>query len=56
VIAHCRERLANFKVPREVAFVSKLPRNAGGKVLKRDLRERARQDSMIDVDLGALGG
>jgi len=42
VIAHCRQRLANFKVPREVAFVSKLPRNAGGKVLKRDLRERAR--------------
>jgi HIP---CoA ligase len=43
VVAHCRERLANFKVPREVVFVSQLPRNAGGKVLKRDLRERARQ-------------
>jgi HIP---CoA ligase len=42
VIAHCRERLANFKVPREVVFVSSLPRNAGGKVLKRDLREQAR--------------
>jgi acyl-CoA synthetase (AMP-forming)/AMP-acid ligase II len=45
VIAHCRERLANYKVPREVVFVSKLPRNAGGKVLKRDLRERAGQVS-----------
>ncbi len=43
VIAHCRERLANFKVPREIVFVGQLPRNAGGKVLKRDLRERARQ-------------
>jgi HIP---CoA ligase len=43
VMAHCRERLANFKVPREVVFVARLPRNAGGKVLKRDLRERARQ-------------
>jgi HIP---CoA ligase len=43
VIAHCRGRLANFKVPREVVFVATLPRNAGGKVLKRDLRERARQ-------------
>jgi len=42
VLAHCRERLANFKVPRDVVFVGKLPRNAGGKVLKRDLREQAR--------------
>ncbi len=41
VIAHCRERLANFKVPREVVLVSALPRNAGGKVRKQDLRERA---------------
>jgi acyl-CoA synthetase (AMP-forming)/AMP-acid ligase II len=43
VIAHCRERLANFKVPREVVFVGQLPRNAGGKVLKRELREQARR-------------
>jgi acyl-CoA synthetase (AMP-forming)/AMP-acid ligase II len=43
VIAHCRERLANFKVPREVLFVGSLPRNAGGKVLKRDLREQPRR-------------
>jgi len=43
VIAHCRERLANFKMPREVVFVGQLPRNAGGKVLKRELRERVRQ-------------
>lgn len=38
VIAHCREFLANFKVPRSVEFVSELPRNATGKVLKRVLR------------------
>ncbi len=41
VIAGCRERLANFKVPRRVAFVAELPHNAAGKVLKRELRERA---------------
>lgn len=38
VIAHCREFLANFKVPRSVEFVTELPRNATGKVLKRVLR------------------
>lgn len=38
VLAHLRERLANFKVPREVEFVDALPRNLAGKVLKRDLR------------------
>jgi acyl-CoA synthetase (AMP-forming)/AMP-acid ligase II len=39
VTAHARERLANFKVPREVVFVDALPRNPSGKILKRVLRE-----------------
>jgi acyl-CoA synthetase (AMP-forming)/AMP-acid ligase II len=38
VLAFARERLANFKVPREVEFVDALPRNLGGKVLKNTLR------------------
>ncbi len=38
VIAYARERLANFKVPREVVFVDALPRNLSGKVLKTELR------------------
>jgi len=33
-----RERLAGYKIPRRIEFVSALPRNAYGKVLKRDLR------------------
>jgi acyl-CoA synthetase (AMP-forming)/AMP-acid ligase II len=41
LLAHARERLANFKVPREVEFVDALPRNLAGKVLKRDLRSNA---------------
>jgi acyl-CoA synthetase (AMP-forming)/AMP-acid ligase II len=38
LITHCRERLARFKVPKEVTFLQALPRNPSGKVLKRDLR------------------
>jgi HIP---CoA ligase len=38
IIAFCRERLANFKVPRSVRTVAALPRNASGKVLKTELR------------------
>ncbi|QNI08797.1 fatty acid--CoA ligase family protein [Mycobacterium kubicae] len=41
VIAYAREHLANFKAPRSVRFVDALPRNAGGKVVKPQLRELA---------------
>ena len=37
VIDFCRERLADYKVPRVVTFLEALPRNPTGKVLKRDL-------------------
>jgi fatty-acyl-CoA synthase len=37
VAAHGRRRLAAFKVPKSVCFVDRLPRTAGGKVLKREL-------------------
>ena len=41
VLAFCRERLANYKVPRQVVFRAGLPRNPAGKVLKRLLREES---------------
>ncbi len=41
LIAWTRDRLANFKVPRRVAFVDALPRNPSGKVLKLELRRQA---------------
>jgi HIP---CoA ligase len=41
LIAWCRERMANYKVPRRVEFVDALPLNASGKVLKIELRARA---------------
>ena len=37
--AHCRERLAAYKVPRVFVFPESLPKSAVGKILKRELRE-----------------
>ena len=39
VKAHVKENLARYKVPRDVVFIDELPRNATGKVLKRELRQ-----------------
>ncbi|MEP7114494.1 MAG: hypothetical protein ABI862_14610 [Ilumatobacteraceae bacterium] len=39
IIGFCRERLANHKVPKSVRILQTLPKNASGKVLKRELRE-----------------
>ena len=42
IIAWCKREMANYKVPRRVEFVDELPLNASGKVLKQELRARAR--------------
>jgi long-chain acyl-CoA synthetase len=39
VIAYCRERLAAYKCPREVRFMTELPKGPSGKILKAALRE-----------------
>ncbi|MFC4065259.1 AMP-binding protein [Actinoplanes subglobosus] len=39
--AHVRANLARFSVPRDVVFLDELPRNATGKVLKRELRRNS---------------
>jgi acyl-CoA synthetase (AMP-forming)/AMP-acid ligase II len=41
---HVKANLARYKVPREIVFVDELPRNATGKVLKRELAERQPAD------------
>jgi acyl-CoA synthetase (AMP-forming)/AMP-acid ligase II len=45
LIAWAREHMANYKVPRHVEVVDALPLNASGKVLKYELRARARAES-----------
>ncbi len=43
VVAYARDQLANFKVPRYVEIVDRLPTNPTGKVLKEELRSRFRK-------------
>jgi HIP---CoA ligase len=49
VLGWARQAMANYKVPRHVVVVDALPVNAGGKVLKRELRQRfgAGQDHVV---------
>jgi acyl-CoA synthetase (AMP-forming)/AMP-acid ligase II len=39
ILLYARKLLAGYKIPKSVDFVSRLPRNAAGKILKRELRE-----------------
>jgi long-chain acyl-CoA synthetase len=39
IIAHCRTKLADYKVPSEVEFVGELPKGPTGKILRRELRD-----------------
>jgi long-chain acyl-CoA synthetase len=42
IMAHCRERLASFKMPREIHIEAELPKSSIGKILRREVRDLAR--------------
>jgi acyl-CoA synthetase (AMP-forming)/AMP-acid ligase II len=42
LVSFCRQKLGGYKIPRRFVFVPDLPRNATGKVLKRELRSKFR--------------
>jgi fatty-acyl-CoA synthase len=48
IVAHCKQHLAGFKVPRAVVF-GELPKTSTGKIQKFDLRKRAGSAEAIDV-------
>jgi len=40
ILAHCKERLANYKIPKRIIFVDDIPKNSMGKALKRELKQQ----------------
>lgn len=48
--AHCRERLAGYKRPKLIIVADSLPKNASGKILKRELRARLLADSSATAE------
>ena len=46
LVAFCRQRLAHYKCPRRVDFIDTLPRQDNGKIYKRLLRERYREQAV----------
>jgi acyl-CoA synthetase (AMP-forming)/AMP-acid ligase II len=49
ILEHARTRISRFKVPRAISFVTALPRNAAGKLLKRELRQPFWKDQQRQV-------
>ena len=49
VLAHCRERMASYKKPKEVRVVRELPLNSTGKIAKKVLREQLRLEGSAEV-------
>jgi acyl-CoA synthetase (AMP-forming)/AMP-acid ligase II len=39
LIEFCRERIAGYKIPRQMQIIAEMPRNPSGKILKKDLRK-----------------
>ncbi|MCP4700191.1 MAG: AMP-binding protein [Gammaproteobacteria bacterium] len=54
IMAFCRQRMADFKVPSVIKFVDSLPKGRTGKILKRILREQNAQTTTSDVEKHAL--
>ncbi|MFH0908724.1 MAG: long-chain fatty acid--CoA ligase [bacterium] len=52
--AFCRENLGRHEIPRKVFFMAALPRNAAGKILKRELRKQGELERGVDSRIGEM--
>ncbi len=52
--AHVKSNLARYKVPRDIVFMDELPRNATGKLLKRELEEKG-EEATSEAEAGGSG-
>ena len=39
LIAHCKDQVASYKAPKQIQFVTELPKSPAGKILKREIRK-----------------
>lgn len=53
LLAHCKERLAGFKIPKCIRFYDMLPVDKVGKILKRQLREELSGSGMLEEKVHA---
>ncbi|MBI3986823.1 MAG: long-chain fatty acid--CoA ligase [Lentisphaerae bacterium] len=55
VRAHCQDSLGRHEIPRKVFFLADLPKNAAGKILKRELRKHGELERGVDSRTGEGG-
>ncbi|XP_018817018.1 butyrate--CoA ligase AAE11, peroxisomal [Juglans regia] len=48
IISYCRKNLPHFTVPKKVVFLAELPKNSTGKILKNELRDKAKHFVVSD--------
>ena len=50
LLAFCAVELASYQLPRRLEFVDSLPRTEAGKLLRRNVRDAARSDSLAVIE------
>jgi long-chain acyl-CoA synthetase len=45
LISYCKERMADYKYPRQIEFLDEVPKTATGKFLRRELRDKAKTEA-----------